>query len=122
MRPSKDQMGLMIAKTWSKRSTCPLRQVGCLLVDKDFRTLSSGYNGTSKGTRHCIDHVCGAFQYQDGLHGRQPGPLIDRHLCEAIHAEANALMYCRDVRDIHTCYTTISPCGYCIKLLLGTAC
>lgn len=112
-RPSKDETGLAIAKTWSLRSTCPLRQVGCLLVDKDFRTLSTGYNGTPSGTQHCIDRPCGAFLTP---------LLIDRHLCEAIHAEANALMYCPDIRRIDTCYTTISPCGYCIKLLLGTAC
>jgi len=116
LRPTKDEIGLTIAKVWSLRSTCPLRSVGCLLVDKDFRTLSSGYNGTPSGTKHCIDHPCGAFQPDSRT------DYVDRHLCEAIHAESNALMYCNDVSRIDTCYTTTSPCGYCIKLLLGTAC
>ena len=42
--------------------------------------------------------------------------------CEAIHAEQNALLQCRDVREIHTCYCTASPCVTCTKLLLNTGC
>lgn len=116
MRPSKDQIGIEIAQIWSKRSTCPLRSVGCLLVDKDFRTLSTGYNGTAKGLPHCDNVPCRAFNYIFNYY------LDDRSKCEAIHAEANALLYCRSIDEIDTCYTTCSPCNYCIKLLLGTAC
>src|SRR3546814_1170368 len=42
--------------------------------------------------------------------------------CEAIHAEQNALLQCKDVREIHTCYCTASPCVTCTKLLLNTGC
>ncbi len=42
--------------------------------------------------------------------------------CHAIHAEQNALLQCRDVYSIHSCYTTVSPCMTCMKLLLNTGC
>lgn len=42
--------------------------------------------------------------------------------CQAIHAEQNALLQCRDVYEIETAYVTASPCVTCTKLLLNTAC
>lgn len=42
--------------------------------------------------------------------------------CQAIHAEANALLQCRDVYAIHTMYVTTEPCVACTKLLLNTSC
>jgi dCMP deaminase len=112
-RLSKDDIGLRIAYTWSLRGTCARRQVGCLLVDKNFRTLSSGYNGVPSGAQHCIDKPCSGATAPSGT---------GLDLCQAIHAEQNALLYCPDVRLIDTCYTTASPCMSCVKLLLGTNC
>lgn len=43
-------------------------------------------------------------------------------LCQAIHAEQNALLRCRDVDAIETCCVTASPCVTCVKLLLNTGC
>lgn len=42
--------------------------------------------------------------------------------CEAIHAEQNALLQCKDMHDIHTVYVSASPCVTCTKLLLNTSC
>lgn len=42
--------------------------------------------------------------------------------CQAIHAEQNALLQCKDIYDIETCYCTASPCMTCTKLLLNTSC
>ena len=42
--------------------------------------------------------------------------------CQAIHAEQNALLQCRDIYQIHTAYVTASPCVTCCKLLLNTSC
>lgn len=42
--------------------------------------------------------------------------------CEAVHAEQNALLQCRDPWEIDTAYVTLSPCKACLKLLLGTSC
>lgn len=41
--------------------------------------------------------------------------------CGAIHAEQNALLQCRDVYEIDTCYCTNTPCVSCAKLLLNTS-
>lgn len=42
--------------------------------------------------------------------------------CQAIHAEQNAMLQCKDVYSIHACYVTASPCMTCVKLLLNTSC
>lgn len=44
------------------------------------------------------------------------------HSCEAIHAEQNAMLSCRDVKAISACYTTVSPCVHCAKMLMNTGC
>lgn len=43
-------------------------------------------------------------------------------MCEALHAEQNALLQCRDVFTIDTAYVTASPCVTCTKLLMNTSC
>jgi dCMP deaminase len=42
--------------------------------------------------------------------------------CQAIHAEQNALLQCRDVSEIETACVTASPCITCVKLLMNTSC
>jgi dCMP deaminase len=42
--------------------------------------------------------------------------------CQAIHAEQNAMLQCRDTQSIQVCYATTSPCMTCTKLLLNTSC
>lgn len=112
-RPSREDVNLYVARARARRGTCVRRKVGCVLVDKDDRTLSTGYNGPPAGARHCIDVPCPGATAPSGT---------GLDACEAIHAEANALLYCPDVRQIDTCYCTTSPCVSCVKLLLGTAC
>lgn len=110
-RISEDLMWLQVCFVLSQRSTCARRRVGCVLVDKQGRFLSSGRNGSASGDIHCIDHPC------EGVLG-ESGAALDT--CEAIHAEQNALAYCPDVRLVHTVYCTDSPCVPCVKLLKAT--
>jgi dCMP deaminase len=42
--------------------------------------------------------------------------------CEAIHAEINALLQCKDVFSIRACISTHRPCIACTKALLNTSC
>lgn len=51
-------------------------------------------------------------------HGLPPG----KDSCEAVHAEQNALLQCRDPWEIETAYVTLSPCKACLKLLMNTSC
>lgn len=112
-RTSTVDVGLLIARAWSLRSTCPRRQVGCILVDDTGHPLSSGYNGPASGQLHCTEHPCPGA-------GLPSGTGLEK--CEAIHAEANALLRCPDVTRVHACFVTHSPCLDCVKLLLNTGC
>lgn len=112
-RISRDDLGLRLAKTWALRSTCTRRAVGCVLVDVDGWPVGQGYNGPASKQPHCIDKPCRGA-------GLAPGTGLEA--CEAIHAEANALLRCSDVRAIHTAYVTHSPCLHCVKLLMNTGC
>lgn len=114
MRPSRDEWLLSMAAVASWRATCARRKVGCVLADDQGRVLATGYNGPPSGFPHCtIESPCGGAGLPSGT---------GLELCEAIHAEQNALLQCRDVDRIHTCYVTTSPCVTCVKLLLNTPC
>lgn len=56
-RPDWDEYFLKIARLISLRSTCLRRKVGALIV-KDRRILTTGYNGTPSGIRHCSEIGC----------------------------------------------------------------
>lgn len=113
MRPDKDETFLTIAAVLSTRGTCPRRQVGCVLIDSYDRIIATGYNGAARSMPHCIDNACPGAHFPKGEGLSQ---------CEAIHAEMNALLQCREVQDIHSCYVTTFPCRDCIKALLNTGC
>jgi dCMP deaminase len=113
VRPARDDTGIELASVWAERGTCARRRVGCVLFDADGYQLASGYNGPHAGAAHCTEHPCRGA-------GLPSGTGLDE--CEALHAEWNALARCADVRAIHTCYVTASPCVTCVKMLLGTGC
>jgi dCMP deaminase len=133
-RASIDDVGMLVAKAWALRGTCGRRQVGCALFDSSGHLLSTGYNGPAKGQQHCdIATPCpGLGTFKDVRIGptlvvRRPDFIPAKsgeglQLCEAVHAEANALLRCADVTAIDTCYCTYSPCLDCVKLLLNTSC
>ena len=123
MRPSRDEWALKLALLTAQRSTCLRRAVGAVLLNERGHVLATGYNGVAAGQFHCNDHdpyydtgyphACSSIHASSGT---------DLDGCQAIHAEQNALLQCRDVYSIHTCYVTVSPCMTCTKLLLNTSC
>lgn len=104
---------LALAKTIAKRSTCARRAVGCVLVDRDGRVLSMGHNGVACGMPHCTENPCEGATLPSGT---------GLDLCQAIHAEQNALMFCNDIMKIDRCFVTVSPCIHCVKMLMNTSC
>jgi len=110
-RPSIDKVMLGVALCLAHRGTCSKLQVGCVLTDKYGRIVGSGYNGVPRGMPHCTSDPC--------LGASQPK---GSDTCEAVHAEANALLVCRDPEAVDTCYTTHAPCLRCVKTLLNTSC
>lgn len=143
MRPSKDKTFLEIAQTLAKRGTCIRKQVGCVLVDELGQILSTGYNGVARGLPHCNENTSvpnpdlikpdGSVRepehweryeianYPNKCTGADYDSGQGLDICEAIHAEQNALLQCADVQKIHTVYVTVSPCRHCMKLFTNTS-
>jgi dCMP deaminase len=110
-RPYQDKYFMDIAKVVATRSNCYRRQVGCVMIDKENRILSTGYNGVPKGVPHCEIGKCPRVH---------PGQDLD--ICLATHAEMNALIQCKDPDKIWKIYVTHSPCLPCTVVLLNTNC
>ena len=125
MRPNLDQWAMSLVNETAKRSTCCRRQVGCVLLNKRGHVIATGYNGVASGLPHCNEIAYGTLQnayYPHACPGANSPSGTNLDGCQAIHAEQNALLQCRDVYEIHACYVSASPCMTCTKLLLNTSC
>jgi dCMP deaminase len=100
-RPDWNTYFMRLADIIKQRSPDPARQVGCVLVDKHRRIVSTGYNGLKAG----IDETTVDWLDRENLY---------KYI---IHAETNCLLYSRNTFDNSVLYTTLSPCKECIKLL-----
>lgn len=98
----------------SKRSTCLRRRVGAVIV-RDKHVISTGYNGSPRGTKHCEELGC--IRQQMNI------PSGTRHeLCRGVHAEQNAITqaaYFGTSVANATIYTTTFPCSMCAKILIN---
>ncbi len=114
-RPSNDEYFMSMAYLVSSRSTCIRRKVGAIIV-KDKHILSTGYNGSPKGTRHCEELGCIREQLKI--------PSGTRHeLCRGVHAEQNAVAqaaYFGVSVNGGIVYCTTFPCSMCAKILINS--
>lgn len=113
-RPSWDDYFMSIARTVASRSNCVKRKVAAVVV-MDRRIISTGYNGTPRGTRNCNDGGCPRCN-QLSLGGTR----LDECLCS--HGEENAITQAayHGVRlQGASLYTTFSPCLQCTKLIIN---
>ncbi len=104
-RPSWDDYFLKVAMLVSERATCPRMHCGCVLV-KNKQILSTGYNGSIPGDKHCEDDGC---------------LIVDNHCVRTIHAEMNAILQCSShgiSTQGATAYITNMPCTNCSKALI----
>jgi len=122
MRPDKTEYYLGIAKAVAQRSTCLRRQFGAVIVNND-QIVSTGYNGSPRGTTNCCDTgVCRRQEMEI--------PAGERYeLCEAVHAEQNAIISAsRDEMYGGTIYiwgwdletddeADCKPCKLCARML-----
>jgi dCMP deaminase len=106
LRPSWDEYFMQIARDVSTRATCTRRSVGVVIV-RDKRILSTGYNGSPPGQPHCTEVGC----------------LMEDGKCiRTLHAEQNALIQ----SALHgistqgaTLYGTCRPCHVCARMIVG---
>jgi len=102
-RLSWDEYFISISILASKRSSCNRLNVGCIIV-KDFRIVTTGYNGFLKGAPHISRVVNGHEQF-------------------TVHAEQNAICDSAN-RGVSlsgaTAYITHFPCLNCLKLLIAS--
>lgn len=99
-----DQYFMEIARVVSSRATCDRKHVGAVIV-RDRTILSTGYNGSVRGMKHCdeIGHM-----------------MEDGHCVRTVHSEANAIVQAAKngvAIDGATIYVTASPCWPCFKLI-----
>lgn len=91
-----------LAREISRWSKDPSTQVGAILVDKDRRIVSTGYNGFPKGIEDTDER----------LNNRD----IKNEL--VVHAEINAVAFAKEIKDC-TMYTyPFGPCVRCVVQLL----
>ena len=108
IRPSWDTYFLNIAEAVAARSDCERSRVGAV-VTNERRIRATGYNGAPAGRPGCE-----SCPRRDSLCERGS----DYSNCVAIHAEANALLYCnREDLIGATLYITREPCDGCQKLI-----
>ncbi len=113
-RPSWDEYFMGMARMASLRANCLKRKVGAVIV-RDRRVVSTGYNGTPRGTRNCYEGGCPRCNSL-----ADSGTRLDECLCS--HAEENAITQAAyhgvSVKD-GILYTTYSPCLTCTKMIIN---
>ena len=115
-RPSFNEVYMRQAHEWALRSTCLRRKVGAIITDQDDIFISQGYNGSARGTPHCIDTGCERERLNIPSGQRS-------EICRAVHAEQNAILNAgrtgRSVVD-GILYCTTMPCTHCAKSIANS--
>lgn len=114
-RPAWDEYFTSIARVVASRSNCVKRKVAAV-VTVDRRIISTGYNGTPRGTRNCNEGGCPRCNSL-----AEGGTRLDECLCS--HAEENAITqaaYHGVSLKGATIYSTFSPCLQCTKMIINS--
>lgn len=102
LRQSREETMMQIAEAVARRGTCNRLYVGCVIA-RNSRAITTGYNGRPSHMAHCA--------HEDEL------PCL-----EAVHAEANAIVFAaRHGTAIEGAelYSTHQPCLACSQLIIN---
>lgn len=113
MRQSIDEYYMKMAALIGERGTCVRNKIGCVVTNTRNEVLATGFNGNPRGFYHCIDTSCKVPINEVAYLSAS---------CLGVHAEQNALLKCKNVDQIESCYVTKFPCMTCLKMLLNTSC
>lgn len=93
----------------SIRSKDPSRKVGCVIVDKNNRIISTGYNGFPAGVNE-----------KDFTWNKKSNNYSETKYAYVIHAEANAILH-KDQSYLKgsSLYVTLFPCNECAKMIVS---
>lgn len=108
---------MAVADAIAAMSRCDLRKVGAVVLDKQNRVVSTGYNGAPAGyvpdTGETCSHWCPRAQK------REQGAEYDN--CCSIHAELNSLLFAdRSQCTGGTLIVTSAPCMGCAKAIANS--
>lgn len=108
LRPSWDTYFMALASLAAQRSNCMKRRVGCVVVGRERRVISTGYNGTPRGIRNCAEGGCARCNEGNGSG-------VGLGTCLCIHAEENALLEAgrERIREGSVLYCDTCPCLTC---------
>ena len=113
-RPDWDTYFMDIAHVVSTRGNCSRRRVAAIIV-KDRRIISTGYNGTPRGVKNCMDGGCARC-----ASNAPSGSGLGECICS--HAEENSITQAAyhgiSTKDA-TIYVTLSPCLTCAKMIIN---
>ena len=113
-RPTWDDYFMSIATQVASRANCMKRKVAAIIV-KDKRIISTGYNGTPRGTVNCNMGGCprcNSFA--------KAGSRLDECFCA--HGEENAIVqsaYHGICVKGGIMYSTFVPCLYCTRMIIN---
>ena len=113
-RPDWDEYFMSIAQVVASRSNCVKRKVAAVVV-KDRRIISTGYNGTPRGTKNCNEGGCPRCNQL-----ARSGTALEDCLCS--HGEENAIThaaYHGTSLKGASLYSTFSPCLLCTKMIIN---
>ena len=118
---SKNKLYMDMANLIAKRSKDPITQVGCVIVGKDDRVLSVGYNGFPNGISD-DDFPWDSTEEASQSHQTVLEKNIKYYTKHSyvVHAELNAILNCLDKSTLKgsTLYTTLFPCNECTKAII----
>jgi dCMP deaminase len=113
-RPGWDEYFMKMAQVAALRSNCAKRKVAAVIV-REKRVISTGYNGTPRGTKNCYEGGCPRCNQMTAS-----GTKLDECLCS--HGEENAITqaaYHGVSIARATIYTTFAPCLMCTKMIIN---
>ena len=107
---SKDELFMNMARLIAKRSKDPNSQVGCVIVSKNDRILSLGYNGFPNG---CSDDE---FPW---IKEDSENQFLNTKYAYVVHAELNAILNFRGPSlEDSILYVSLFPCNECCKAII----